>query len=57
LTNNEKAILKRFLSDDTKIQGLSMLVFRAKKVRKTLSEDLTLIDSVLEKIEVSNSGA
>jgi hypothetical protein len=52
LTRNERKILKAFLSDGTKLQGLSMLVFRARQSRKRLVDDLVLVQKVLKKAEV-----
>jgi hypothetical protein len=52
LTENERAILKQFLSDGTKLQGLSMLVFRARQAEKRLADDLALVKKVLKKAEV-----
>jgi hypothetical protein len=50
LTENERGILKQFLSDGTKLQGLSMLVFRARQSEKRLADDLALVQKVLKKV-------
>jgi len=49
LTKNESRILKAFLSDGTKLEGFSMLVFRAKQSKKRLADDLALVKKVLKK--------
>lgn len=49
LTDNERAILKRFVSTGDRMQGLSMLVFRAKQSERRLSEDLALVKKALRK--------
>jgi len=49
LTQNERKILKQFLSTGDKLQGFSMLVFRARQSQKRLTDDLTLLHKVLRK--------
>jgi len=51
LTQNEKKILKAYLSNETKLQGFSMLVFRARQSEKRLADDLALLQRVLKKTE------
>jgi hypothetical protein len=51
LTDNERKILKQFLSNGTKLQGFSMLVFRARQAEKRLADDLALVRKVLKKAE------
>ena len=51
LTNNERRILKQFLSTGDKLQGFSMLVFRARQSGKRLADDLALLQRVLKKTE------
>jgi hypothetical protein len=52
LTQNERRILSAYLMDGTKLQGLSMLVFRARQAEKRLADDLALAKKVLKKAEV-----
>lgn len=49
LTDNERKILKAYLSKETKLQGFSMLVFRARQSEKRLRDDLALLHRILKK--------
>ena len=49
LTENERKILRQFLSTGDKLQGFSMLLFRARQSEKRLADDLALVKKVLKK--------
>jgi len=49
LTEQERRIIKEYVENDVKLEGLSVLRNRIKKNIKTLQEDMSLLQKLLEK--------
>jgi len=48
-TEQERRIIKEYVENDVKLEGLSVLRSRIKKNIETLQEDMSLLQKLLEK--------
>lgn len=51
LTQRERRILERFVETGEKLNGFTVLIHYLKKARSQLTEDLELINAVINKAE------